>query len=281
MSTSHTWHLPRRTLTIEPNRPLLMGIINVTPDSFSDGGQTFDPEQAMQRALQLVTDGADILDVGGESTRPFSDPVDADEECRRVLPVIEEIRRQVDVPISIDTSKAAVAQAAVECGAEIINDVTGLTGDPQMSEVARQTGAGLCVMHMLGTPATMQEAPHYENVVQEVFDYLKQRRDTLVDAGVEPAKLCLDPGIGFGKTEEHNVQLLQEIAKFQDLGCPILVGHSRKRFVGALSQDESKERIGGTVAVSLHLARHHVQVLRIHDVKHTRTALQMQNALGS
>ena len=240
----------RRTLEL-PRRPLVMGIVNVTPDSFSDGGRFLDADAAVAHALQLVADGADLLDIGGESTRPYAEPVAADEELRRVLPVIERLAAQVQVPISIDTSKAAVARAAIDAGAEIINDVTGLDGDPAMIALAVETGVGVCAMHMQGTPQTMQDNPTYADVVAEVRDYLRERRDALVAAGIARERICLDPGIGFGKTHEHNITLMRHCHEFHALGCPLLVGHSRKGFLGKLIGDKEADRTNATVGAAL------------------------------
>ena len=271
-SPSQRWAL--RTQTLEfGSLPTIMGIVNVTPDSFSDGGQFHDPQVAVRHALQLVADGAGILDIGGESTRPYSDPVGVQEELDRVIPVVEQLSLQTDVPISIDTSKAAVAAAAVAAGAQIINDVTGLEGDPDMLQVARETGAGVCAMHMQGTPQTMQDNPTYEDVVAEIFGYLKCRRDALIEAGLDSAKICLDPGIGFGKTHEHNLQLLKSCRDFHDLGCPLLVGHSRKGFIAHVLDDRECERMSGTVGAALGLASQGVQVIRVHDVVELHRAL--------
>ena len=234
----------------------------------------------MEHALQLVTDGAGILDIGGESTRPYSDPVGLQQELDRVIPVIEQVARQTDVPISIDTSKAEVARAAIEAGAEIINDVTGLEGDPQMIEVARQSAAGICAMHMQGTPQTMQDNPVYEDVVEDIYRYLGQRRDVLVQAGIAIEKICLDPGIGFGKSHEHNLELLKNAARFHETGCPILVGHSRKGFIGKILGDTGSDRTAGTLGVSLAMAAAGIQIIRVHDVKPTVDALKLFRAAG-
>jgi dihydropteroate synthase len=250
-----------------------MGIINVTPDSFSDGGRFFDAEAAVAQARQLVAEGADLIDIGGESTRPYAAMIQADEELRRVIPVIEKLAAQVHIPISIDTSKAAVALAAVEAGAEIINDVTGLSADPAMIELAIETGAGVCAMHMQGTPQTMQDNPSYTDVVREVREYLGERRDALLAAGIEHDRICLDPGIGFGKTHEHNITLMQHCYKFHELGCPLLVGHSRKGFLGKLIGDKKADRTNATVGAALGLAVQGVQIVRVHDVRSVREAL--------
>jgi dihydropteroate synthase len=264
------WRLSRSVLPLEQG-PLWMGIVNVTPDSFSDGGQWFDPQRAVEQALQLVQDGAAILDIGGESTRPYSDPVAADEERRRVIPVIEQLARQTDVPISIDTSKSVVARAALDAGAQIINDVTGLEGDPQMIDVARSTGAGVCAMHMRGTPQTMQDDPRYDDVVQDIRRYLRERQQGLLQAGLDLERICLDPGIGFGKTHDHNLQLLRHIDQFLSLGSPLLVGHSRKGFIASVLADKAVERDSGTLGVSFYLAQRGVQIIRVHNVGlHTR-----------
>jgi dihydropteroate synthase len=273
------WQLRTRTLEF-PRRPLVMGIVNVTPNSFSDGGRFFDEDAAIARALQLVDDGADLLDIGGESTRPYSDPVAADEELRRVLPVIKTLAVQVQVPISIDTSKSAVARAAIAAGAEIVNDVTGLEGDPAMIEVVRQAGVGVCAMHMQGTPQTMQDNPTYTDVVAEIREYLRQRRDALLAAGISHERICLDPGIGFGKTHEHNITLMQNCHEFHSLGCPLLVGHSRKGFLGKLIGDKEADRTNATVGAALALAVQGVQIVRVHDVRPVREALVTFDATG-
>ncbi len=266
------WQLKTKALTFG-RMPALMGIVNVTPDSFSDGGQFFDTSRAVDHALELVGHGADILDIGGESTRPYSDQVAVDEELRRVIPVIQRLCDQTAIPISIDTSKSVVAQEAIAAGAEIINDVTGLTGDPKMLETAVNSAAGLCVMHMQGTPRTMQDAPAYKDLVAEICDYLANRRDSLVSAGIARERICLDPGIGFGKTHEHNLRLIAESHQFHRLGCPLLVGHSRKGFLAKLLGDNKADRTQVTVGVALGLARAGIHLLRIHDVRSVREAL--------
>ena len=266
------WRLRTRSLAL-PRQPLLMGILNVTPDSFSDGGQFLDAAAAVAHARALVADGADLLDVGGESTRPGAAPVSGEEEIARVFPVIRRLVDEIEVPISIDTRKACVAQAAIDAGAEIINDVSGLESDPQMVGVAAATGAGVCVMHVQGTPETMQTNPTYANVVADVRRYLCERRDALVAAGVARERICLDPGIGFGKTYEHNLALLQSCHALHALGCPVLVGHSRKSFLGKLLGDKEADRTQATVGVALALAEQGVQLLRVHDVRPVREAL--------
>jgi dihydropteroate synthase len=274
-STPHAateWQL--RTCTLQfCTRPALMGIVNVTPDSFSDGGKFYTPSLAIEHALRLEDEGADILDIGGESTRPYSQSVGEDEELKRVTPVLEGIVDRVSIPISIDTSKARVARAAMEIGAEVINDVTGLEGDEAMVDVALHFRAGVCAMHMQGRPANMQDNPMYGDVVDEIYSYLERRYATLRAVGMEDARICLDPGIGFGKTHQHNVTLLKNAHRFLELGRPILVGHSRKGFIGKLIGDTAADRTAGNVGVSLAMAMKGIQVLRIHDVRATRDAL--------
>ena len=273
------WKLRTRTLRFG-KLPLLMGVVNVTPDSFSDGGAFLDPAAAVDHGLRLVADGADLLDVGGESTRPGAAVVDADEELRRVMPVVEGLCRQTDVPISIDTQKAVVARETVRAGAEIINDITALTGDPAMTSVVVETASGVCAMHMRGTPATMQQSPAYDDVVRDVLAYLTARRDALVAAGVDPARIALDPGIGFGKTTEHNLTLLRAIGQFHALECPLLVGPSRKGFIGQVLGNAHADRAAGTLGVVLALARRGVQIVRVHDVARTRQSLALFEAVG-
>lgn len=273
------WKLRTTSLAIQ-RVPLVMGIVNVTPDSFSDGGQFANTDAAIAHALKLSDQGADILDIGGESTRPYSTPVDTEEEIQRVVPVIREVAKQSSTPISVDTSKSKVAQAAIDVGAEIINDVTGLEGDPAMIDVARQSGAGVCAMHMQGTPQTMQDDPHYKNVVEEIHQYLALRKSKLLEAGIELERICLDPGIGFGKTHQHNLELLASCDRFLDLDCPILVGHSRKGFIGKVLGDKSVERDSGTLAITLSLARQGIHIVRVHEVAHTVKAIKVFEATG-
>ncbi|WP_202617344.1 dihydropteroate synthase [Roseimaritima sediminicola] len=273
------WRLRTRTLTLG-QRPLVMGILNVTPDSFSDGGRHLAEDAAVEAALRMEDEGADIIDVGGESTRPYSDPVAAEAERARVVPVLERLAGRLSAAVSIDTSKALVAEAAVECGAEIINDVTGLTGDAAMTEVAVRTAAGVCVMHMQGTPQTMQDDPRYDDVTDDIVRYLLERAEACLAAGIQRNRICLDPGIGFGKTHQHNLTLLRDAARFTRLGWPILVGHSRKGFVGHVLGDKQRDRDAGTLGASLALARSGVHVLRVHNVAQTVDALKLFEAAG-
>lgn len=274
-----SWRLRTRTLHFG-RRPLLMGVINVTPDSFSDGGRFLAAEAAVEQGRRLVAEGADLLDVGGESTRPYADVVATEEELRRVVPVVERLAREVGVPISIDTSKAAVARAALAAGAELINDVTGLEGDPEMIGVALESNAGVCAMHMQGTPQTMQDDPCYDDVVEEVFEYLRQRRDALLAAGIERERICLDPGVGFGKTHQHNLTLMAHCGRFHELGGPMLVGHSRKGFLAKLLADKEADRDAATAGSALALAVQGVQVIRVHNVRMVREALLAFEASG-
>lgn len=255
-----------------------MGILNITPDSFSDGGKHNEVETAIATALTMQSQGVDIVDIGGESTRPYSDPVGVNEELDRVMPVIEGLRGKLEVPISIDTSKAAVAKAAIDGGAEIINDVTGLEGDEGMLEVALNCTAGVCVMHMRGTPQTMQDDPQYENVVEDIYRYLQQRYDFCTSAGIDADRICLDPGIGFGKTHEHNFELLRNTSRFCDLPAPVLIGHSRKGFVGKRLGDKSADRDAGTLGVTLAVAAAGADIVRVHNVQMTVDALKLFQA---
>jgi dihydropteroate synthase len=258
-----------------------MGILNVTPDSFSDGGKHGDVQSAVDAAMRMEDAGAGIIDIGGESTRPYSQPITAAEELKRVIPVIERLAKRLTIPISIDTSKAVVAEAATAAGAEIINDVTGLTGDPEMVRVALVSQAGVCVMHMQGTPQTMQDAPQYDSVVAEINSYLRQRLEACIAAGIDAARICLDPGIGFGKTHQHNLELLRGVRTFLHLNRPILIGHSRKGFVGKCIGDSEADRMAGTLGVSLAMALAGVQLLRVHDVVQTVHALKLFAASGA
>jgi dihydropteroate synthase len=274
-----SWHIRTRTLPFG-KRPLVMGIVNVTPDSFSDGGRFIDADRAIEHSLQLVRDGADMLDIGGESTRPYSEPVSEAEELRRVVPVVAAICAQTATPVSIDTSKAEVARECLARGAEIINDVTGLAGDPRIIEVARTSGAGVCVMHMQGTPQSMQDRPTYRDVVADIREYLCGRIDSLVAVGIDRRRICLDPGIGFGKTHQHNLTLLANCWRYHELGFPLLVGHSRKGVIGKLIGDKEADRTAGTLGIACSLAAQGVQILRVHDVRAVREALLLFESSG-
>ncbi|WP_294620887.1 dihydropteroate synthase [uncultured Roseovarius sp.] len=259
--------------------PHLMGILNVTPDSFSDGGENYDRQFAITHAATMQAQGASIIDVGGESTRPGAKEVAIDEEIRRTAPVIKAIREASAVPISIDTRKAPVARAAHEAGANLINDVAGFTFDPALAPFAAEAGLPVCVMHAQGTPDIMQVDPRYDNVALDIYDYLEDRIKALEAAGIPRAQIITDPGIGFGKTLDHNLTLLQNLALFHSLGCPILLGASRKRFIGTLGgTEEARHRAPGSIAVALAGVAQGVQLLRIHDVRETAEALRLWQA---
>ncbi len=263
-----------RIAGLELDRPVIMGIVNVTPDSFSDGGRLGSADAAIAHGLKLVSEGADILDIGGESTRPGSDPVPLDEELARVLPVIAGLAKATDVPISIDTRKAEVMRRAAAAGAAIINDVSALTYDPKSPIAVAATGLPVILMHALGDPKTMQHAPHYDDVLLDVFDFLEQRIAAAVEAGIAQAKLIADPGIGFGKTVAHNLALLSGLSLFHALGVPILLGASRKRFIGTLTGVETAaDRVHGSIGAALAGVAQGAQILRVHDVAATRAAL--------
>lgn len=280
--TQHTpfaWHVGEQIVQ-RSEIPLLMGILNVTPDSFSDGGQFTAVEAATQHAQRLVEAGADMIDIGGESTRPGADAVTVEEELRRTIPAIEAIAKVINVPISIDTTKAEVARQALSAGALIVNDISGMTFDPQMASVCSAANAAVCAMHIVGNPRTMQNDPHYGDVVAEVTDFLRARMQLAADAGIPPERICLDPGIGFGKTAEHNLQLMRAVGSMRDvLQRPLLIGHSRKRFLSRLLGRPLEERLSGTTGVSIALAQNGADVLRVHDIQATRDALVAWNAV--
>lgn len=263
-------------------RPVLMGILNLTPDSFSDGGRYGSVEEAVEAGLRMVEEGADVLDLGGESTRPGAKPVPLEEELRRVLPVLEQLRGRTEAALSIDTSKAEVARRALELGADIVNDVTGLRGDERMVEVVAASQCGVVVMHMQGSPQTMQLAPTYEDAPREVFAFLRQRLAELIRAGISPERICLDPGIGFGKTHEHNRQILQCIGELVSLGRPVLLGVSRKSFLAhAAEAHEIRDRLWPSIAVALWAREQGVGIFRVHDVKPHAEALKVLDTIVS
>lgn len=260
-----------------------MGILNVTPDSFSDGGDFLDVEAAVSYAEEMLDEGARVIDVGGESTRPGSDPVSPEEELRRILPVVRGIlNARPGTVISVDTYRASTAGVALEAGAAIINDVTALRGDGKMTSLISGAGCPVVLMHMRGEPKTMQQAPHYEDVVREVRDFLEERAEHAVAAGVAPENVILDPGIGFGKTVEHNLVLLKYLDVIVDLGFPVLVGASRKGFIGKITGTaEAKERAFGTAAVSVMAYERGASLFRVHDVRANREALAMAEAISN
>lgn len=277
------WNPPNYKL-IFPDRQMvlsrthIMGVINVTPDSFSDGGQHFERDVAIKHALRLVEEGADIIDVGGESTRPTSDSVAPDEEWKRVEPVIKALEHETDVPISIDTRKPEVAWKAIEAGAIMVNDVSGLR-NPEMVELVVKEGVAVVIMHMLGEPKTMQDNPIYEDVVREVKSYLKQQMELAIKAGVDKKAIVIDPGIGFGKTVEHNLKLINHITDFQELGRPVMIGASRKSFIGKITSAEVSDRLEGSLATAVIAAVNGARIVRVHDVKQTRRALRVAEAI--
>lgn len=266
---------------LDLTRPRIMGIVNVTPDSFSDGGDYADHAAAIARGESLAAAGADILDIGGESTRPGSAPVPIEEELRRVVPVIEALAKAGHC-ISVDTRHAAVMKAAVAAGARIINDVTALTGDPDAERVAAESGAAIVLMHMQGEPQTMQADPHYADPILDLIDYFAARLACLEALGVDRARISLDPGIGFGKKDPHNLRILNELAALHGFGCPLTLGVSRKSFIGRLSRGEApKERMPGSVAVATLGFAQGVQIVRVHDVAETFQARAMFQALAA
>ncbi len=273
------WPLTDRLFSLD--RPAVMGIVNVTPDSFSDGGHFATTEAAVSHALRLVDDGADLLDIGGESTRPNAAFVPEAEEIRRVLPVVKALVNRVAVPLSIDTSKAEVARRCLAAGAHIVNDVTALTGDPRMMEVCAASKAGIVLMHMRGTPATMHIDPRYDDVVGEIGRYLEERLHALTSQGIAADRVVLDPGIGFGKTLEHNLEILARIPELRRMGRPICLGVSRKGFIGTITGRPRNDRAFGSVAaVGPAVWQGAAHILRVHDVAATRDAVLMWSALA-
>jgi len=259
-------------------RPAVMGVLNVTPDSFSDGGEFFEPEAAVSHAARLAAEGADLIDVGGESTRPGADPVSAEEELRRVIPVIEALAERVATPLSIDTYKSAVARKALAAGASFVNDVSALRRDSEMATAVSEAGVEVCLLHMKGDPKTMQEAPVYEDVVSEVKSFLEERLEFAIGQGIAEERIWLDPGIGFGKTLDHNLELLRRLDEIVSIGRPIVVGVSRKRFIGALTGRAERDRLAGTLAASVLAFERGATMFRVHDVAPTRDALAVASA---
>ena len=261
-------------------RGMIMGVLNVTPDSFSDGGEFFGTNAAVARGIQIAEEGADIIDIGGESTRPGAEPVSAKEELKRVLPVIEELRAKIDISVSIDTSKSEVASAALDAGASIINDVTAGQGDEKMLPLAAKRKAAIVLMHMQGEPRTMQKNPHYKDVVAEVADFFRQQYARALECGVDPMAIAFDPGIGFGKTLEHNVTLLKNLERLHVHDRPLVVGVSRKSFLGKLvGSSEMRDRLAPTIALTAILRAGGADVLRVHDVKENVAASLAGEAL--
>jgi dihydropteroate synthase len=263
------------------DRPLVMGIVNVTPDSFSDGGDFLSVDHAVGHALKLIEEGADLIDIGGESSRPGAEVVPAEEEMQRVIPVLEQLRKQTDLPISIDTYKAAVAEASLQAGADIVNDISALRMDEAMAPLLTRTGAPVILMHMLGTPATMQQSPHYENCVEEVSAFFVQRIAFAMQHGIAHDRMIVDPGIGFGKRTEDNLDLLASLHRFTHFGLPLLVGASRKSFIAKVAgvQTSPSDRLGGSLAAAVVAAIHGANIIRVHDVAATVEALRVTEAI--
>lgn len=255
-----------------------MGVLNVTPDSFSDGGESFEFESAIRTAARLIEEGADIIDIGGESTRPGSESVSPDEELRRVIPVIEELVKRFTIPLSIDTCKSAVARRALEAGASIVNDISAGTFDPEMASVVSEFKAGVVLMHIKGTPRDMQKDPQYSDVVSEVRTYLKDAAQNFERAGVSRDRILVDPGIGFGKKLEHNLDLIGRLSEFQGIGAGVMYGPSRKSFIGMLTGKEVKQRLEGTIAAVVAGALHGADIVRVHDVAQIVDALKVADA---
>jgi len=263
------------------NRPLIMGILNVTPDSFSDGGRFINPEDAIHRAKQIINEGADIIDIGGESTRPGAEKVSTDAEIGRVLPVIKGIRQISDRPISIDSSKSEVAEEALKAGADIINDISALRFDPRMINIAVKYDAPVILMHMLGKPKTMQTAPNYDNCVEEIKQFFGERIEFCKSNGINRDKIIIDPGIGFGKRLQDNLDIIKNLSEFKSLGCPIMIGSSRKSFIPKITKNENQpiQRIGGSVASMLCAIRNGCNIVRVHDVAATIEAINIYLAI--
>ncbi|MDP2959847.1 MAG: dihydropteroate synthase [candidate division Zixibacteria bacterium] len=261
------------------SRPHLMGVLNVTPDSFSDGGRFYKLDEAIKQGVSLAEEGADIIDVGGESTRPGSEPVPIEEELKRVIPVIEELAKRTEVPISIDTYKSKVAKEALDSGAQMVNDISALRFDPEMKNVVAYYRIPVALMHIQGTPRNMQENPFYENVVEEIKDYLKESIKIAKDAGIEEEKILVDPGIGFGKTLEDNLKILRNLKEFTDLGRPLLIGVSRKSFIGKILDLPVEERLEGSLSALTVCIMSGANVLRVHDVKKSKRVARLVDAI--
>ncbi len=260
-------------------RTHIMGVLNVTPDSFSDGGMFLEPSEALRHAERMIEEGADIIDVGGESTRPFSEPVEEQLERERVVPVIASIARRFGTVVSVDTCKASVAEAALDAGAQVVNDISALRSDPKMAGVAARYRAGVVLMHMKGTPRNMQENPQYEDVVSEIRDFLARAIERAVSGGIETDRILLDPGIGFGKRLEHNLAILRDLSAFRTLRRPLLVGPSRKSFIGAILDAPVDQRLPGTLAAVAIAVMNGASMVRVHDVKEARDAVSIADAV--
>lgn len=260
---------------LDISKTLIMGILNVTPDSFSDGGKYYDRKIAIERAEQMINQGADIIDVGGLSTRPGSDPVEHDEEERRVIPVIEEIIKQFDFPVSVDTYRSGIAGKAIDKGACIVNDISALRFDKLMAKTVAESKAGLILMHMQGTPENMQDDPYYDDVIEEVYDFLYERTGYAMSEGIEKDRIIVDPGIGFGKRLKHNLTIFRKLKDFRSLCFPLLIGASRKSFIGMISDEKVEDRLEGSIAAALWSVANSANIIRVHDVEETKKALKV------
>ncbi|MCX5858911.1 MAG: dihydropteroate synthase [Proteobacteria bacterium] len=273
-------HLIFKNQVLELNGiPRIMGILNVTPDSFYDGGRYFDRSQARDQALRMADEGADILDIGGESTRPGAEVVSPEEEIQRVVPLIESLVGKISIPISIDTYKAQVARASLAAGAEMVNDISGLTFDPELVSVVAELGAPVVLMHTIGRPQVMQGNPVYRDLIKEIKEFLAGAIQKAERSGVKPENIIVDPGIGFGKTLEHNLEIINRLADFQDLGKPVMIGPSRKSFIGRILDEPAGERLEGTLAAVAIAAWNGAEILRVHDVRETRKVVRIVTAI--
>ena len=257
----------------------IMGILNVTPDSFSDGGTYLDPYKAVDKVAEMVQEGVHLIDIGGESTRPGASHVPAEEELKRIIPVIDRISKNISIPISVDTYKAEVARSAIDAGAHIINDISGLRFDPKMAEIAAKVACPVILMHIKGRPGNMQINPHYDSLIDEVMAYLEESINMAEQAGVAPEKIIIDPGIGFGKSFDHNLQLINRLDEFRILGKPILIGPSRKSFIGQILDASPEERIEGTIAAAIVALQKGAHIIRVHDVKEASKAVKVADAI--
>jgi dihydropteroate synthase len=279
MMQGRLWRIGDRVFDLS-RQGLIMGVLNVTPDSFSDGGQFFAPEKAVEHGLQMAAEGADIIDVGGESTRPGAEPIPADEELGRVIQVIRELRANTNIPISIDTSKSQVARAAIEAGASIVNDVTGGRGDEQMLPLIAESESAVVIMHMQGNPRTMQVQPRYQDVVSEITDFFRQQYACAIGSSIDPMAIAFDPGIGFGKTLEHNLELLAQLERVRAHDRPLVVGVSRKSFIGKIiGSTDMSDRAAPAVALTALLRTRGADVLRVHEVKENVNVLRVTEAI--
>ena len=274
------WVLPTRHGAIDMDRrTAIMGVLNITPDSFSDGGSYLDPNRAIARGVELAAEGADVIDIGGESTRPGAEPVSDEEELGRVIPVLQGLRRAVGIPISVDTTKAHVARCALDEGVDLVNDISALRFDPAMASLVAREKVPVVLMHMQGKPRTMQAQPNYRNVVQEVADFLQGQIAFANSAGVDPVNIIVDPGIGFGKNLDHNLELLRSLSILASLGCPLLVGPSRKTFIGMVLQVGPEDRLEGSIAAAVAASLGGANMIRAHDVKATFRALRVADKI--